>query len=56
MRTITLNELAQEAHVHPKEARQRLRNLGDNVPARVRDHRWIFQMKDRRRVLRLIKK
>jgi hypothetical protein len=56
MRTITLNEIAGQANVDPKDARQRLRNLGGAVPTKMAAGRWVFKMADRRKVLRLIKR
>ncbi len=48
---MNLTQIAHRAHVDPKTARRRLRELKIKRPGR----RWEFQSKDVRRVIRLIK-
>lgn len=57
MRTIRLSEIAREANVDPRIARRRLREKkreGVNVPERLHDYNWVFPLRARRRVVRLI--
>lgn len=55
MRTVTLTEIAKEANITARKARAIMRTEHD-IPERLDVSRWVFAMRDKRRVMKLLNK